>query len=242
MSINFINETYDWKNLSLEQYLNEGNYPSNWSEFFERKDIQNILSDISKNMNRTITIYPSPNMVFKAFRLPLNKVKVLILGQDCYHNPGSATGLCFSIPPNSAINPSLRNIYQELENEGFKPVKNGDLTHWMNQGCLMLNTALTVEKGTPESHLHLWYDFSEKLLDYIGNNSKNIAWLLMGAKALQFKKFANPNNGHICFCTSHTSPFSAHKGFKDIPAFLGSNVFKNINSFLEKNLKQKINW
>ena len=101
---------------------------------------------------------------------------------------------------------------------------------------MMLNTALTVEKGSPESHLHIWYDFSEKVLKEINSKTKNVAWLLMGAKALKFKNLISSN--HKIFATSHPSPFSAYKGFGQTPAFLGSNVFKEINNFLY----EKIIW
>jgi uracil-DNA glycosylase len=233
-----MDEKWDWNTVSLEEYVKEKNYPGSWSSFFERQDIQDIFKSISKNMNRDIVIYPPPNLVFRAFRTPLENIKVVILGQDPYHN-GNATGLCFSVPVGAEINPSLRNIYNELEAEGFSVNKNGDLSSWPTQGCMMLNTALTVEKSSPESHLHLWFQFTQKVLEYIGTQTKNVAWLLMGAKALEFKKYAVPENGHKIFCTSHPSPFSAHKGFRDVPAFLGSGVFKNINTFLGK---EKIIW
>jgi len=234
-------KSWSWKNMTLTEFLSEGNIPYKWKEFFDRKDIRIILEKISAEITRVqyrIPIYPEINRVFRAFEVSLRETKVVILGQDCYHNPGSAVGLCFSVPKGAKINPSLRNIYDELENEGFVTEKNGSLAHWAKQGCLMLNTALTVEQGSPESHLEIWYPFSEKVLEYISENTKNVAWLLMGAKAMEFQDYAK-RNGHKAFLTSHPSPFSAHKSCRGSPAFLGSGVFQKINEFLGE---RKIMW
>lgn len=238
--IKILDEEWDWKNLTLWDFLTEGNYPSNWKEFFLKDDIQKDLEKISKelvNESGNCVIFPPIHKTFRAFCIPLEKIKVIVLGQDPYSDPGAAVGFCFSVPKGNKINPSLRNIYTELENCGFEPTKDGNLSHWVNQGCLMLNTALTVEKGNPDSHTHIWYDFIEKLLQYISENTQSVAWLLMGAKAEVFKKFAD-KNGHKAFITSHPSPFSAHKGFRGYPAFLGSKIFTKINEFIEP----KISW
>jgi len=242
MSIIFLDGSYDWKTLTLWEYLSEGNIPSHWKDFFLRDDVQKTLKNVSDGIvtqSKGCIIYPPIEKVFRAFNTPLNKVRVVVLLQDPYFNPGSAVGICMSVPPKVPINPTLRNVYIELENEGYTPNKNGSLIHWADQGCLMLNTALSVEKGNPESHLAIWYKFSEKVLEYVGKNTKNVAWLLMGAKALEFKKYAIPENGHKVFITSHPSPFSAYKGFRDYPAFIGSGVFRNIDEFLAK---RKILW
>jgi uracil-DNA glycosylase len=242
MSVIFLDETYDWDTLTLWDYLCEGNVPSHWKDFFHREDVQKSLQNVSEGImkkSKGCTIYPPINKVFRAFNTPLNKVKVVVLLQDPYFNPGSAVGICMSVPPNVPINPTLRNVYTELENEGYTPRRDGSLIHWADQGCLMLNTALSVEKGTAESHLHIWYDFSEKVLDYIGKNTRDVAWLLMGAKALAFEKYALEKNGHNVFVTSHPSPLSAYKGFRGYPAFIGSGVFNKIDKFLGK---RKILW
>lgn len=177
----FIDEEWSWKNMTLWQYVQERNLPQTWSDFFNREDIQKILQRISDDISeesKSSVIYPPPNRVFRAFSLPLEKVRVILIGQDPYHD-GNAVGLCFSIPPGAKTNPSLQNIYNELESEGYKPKRTGSLVHWAQQGCLMLNTALTVEKGSPESHLKFWYPFAEQLLQYVSDNTKNVAWLLM---------------------------------------------------------------
>ena len=199
------------------------------------------MNNISKELEveaKTSTIYPEINKVFRAF-IPLDKIKVVILGQDPYHN-GSAVGLCFSVLPGNKVNPSLKNIYTELKNEGYSPVENGILTHWA-KNCCMLNTALTVRKGEADSHTHIWFDFSEKVIKYISDNTKNTVWLLMGSKALEFNPLIDEEK-HTVFVTSHPSPFSAHRGFRYYPSFLGSNVFTQINDYLQAYHNMTIKW
>lgn len=243
MNITFKNEKWDW-NIPLLLFVKEKNYPREWSNFFENenvhKEIKLISELLQKSKSKTI-IYPSIENVFNAFQLPLDKIKVVIIGQDPYHD-GNATGLCFSVPLNTRINPSLKNIYTELKNEGFSFKENGDLSHWLKQGVMMLNTALTVEKSKPESHLEIWNNFMNLVLSKIENETVDTVWLLMGAKAITFSKYVNTSKGHKSFCTSHPSPFSASKSFRNISAFLGSNVFKKINDFLIQKGKKIICW
>uniref|UniRef100_A0A6C0ELU8 Uracil-DNA glycosylase-like domain-containing protein n=1 Tax=viral metagenome TaxID=1070528 RepID=A0A6C0ELU8_9ZZZZ len=234
------NEKWSWKDMDLWAFLAEGNYPRSWKSFFieHSQDLYLISEQIKKEANGA-TIYPPINQVFRAF-IPLEKIKVVILGQDPYHN-GSAVGLCFSVKPGNDINPSLRSIYTELKKEGYTPKENGDLTHWNEQGCVMLNTALTVEKGCPEVHLAFWYEFIKEVIKYINLHCRNVAWLLMGAKALAFKPYVDSSH-HQTFITSHPMPLSAYKGFRGYDAFIGSNVFRNINSFLKDKEKKPIEW
>ncbi len=231
--IKLINNSYRWKNVSLWDFLKEGNIPQGWKSFFMTKDIQILLGKISDKLEkeRSDRIYPIIQDVFRAFYMtPLSKIKVCILGQDPYHSGtnetnGSAMGLCFSVRPGNKINPSLRNIYRELKNEGYSPKEDGVLTHW-TQFCFMYNMALTVEKGCADSHTSIWYDFSEEVIKYIAKNVKKMSWLLMGSKAQQIKNLLPKT--HQIVCTSHPSPFSAHRSYRNIPAFLGSNAFKQI--------------
>jgi len=234
MSLKFIDEEWSWENTSLWNYVCEGNLPKKWQDFFDQKDIQKILQEISEQISNQI-VYPSPNRVFRAFNLPLDKIKVVIIGQDPYFD-GNAVGVCFSIPPGRRINPSLQNIYTELESEGFSPQRTGSLLHWVEQGCLMLNTALTVEKNNAESHLAFWRPFAEKVLQYISLHTKNVAWILMGKHAASFQHCAQ-RNGHKAFITSHPSPFSARRPFQNYPAFIGSGIFQQVNDFLDKQIK-----
>jgi len=238
-AVTFLNEEWNWNNITLWKYIEEGNLPNKWNEMFQREDIKEILKNISEYINerKENIIYPPPNHVFRAFNLELEKIKVVIIGQDPYHC-GNAVGICFSIPSCSKINPSLLNIYNELERDGYFPKRSGNLFHWTKQGCIMLNIALTVEKGKPESHLKFWNPFSKKVLDYISENTKNVAWLLMGKHAASFKDCTN-KNGHKAFITSHPSPLSAYRKYQTYPAFIGSGIFTQINNFLGS---KKIEW
>lgn len=244
MFVQFLDKPYSWNEMSLWQFLEEGNIPSGWKEFFINN--QNILHQISENLeekkeNAELVIYPPINQVFRSF-IPLEKIKVVIIGQDPYHN-GSAIGYCFSVLPGNNINPSLRNIYKQLKNEEYEVKEDGVLTHWVDQGCFMLNTALTVEKANPDSHTKFWYDFTESVIRYVAENKQDVAWLLMGAKAHKFSSIIiQTKNNHKTFGTSHPSPFSAHKGNNLIPAFFGSHVFTQINDKLEKYGKKPIKW
>ncbi len=245
--LKILDEEWSWTNMTLWDYLFEGNWPKKWKKFFTREDVQKELVYISDEIikeSKGCIIYPSPNRVFRAFSLDPQKIKVIILGQDPYHN-GNAVGLCFSIPPGKKINPSLLNIYKELENEGYKPDKTGSLVHWHEQGCLLINTALTVIKGNAETHVHIWADFTEKLIHYLSTSRKNIAWVLMGAKALSYNRDIDKTNGHKSFITSHPSPLSAYRGFgkgMKYPAFMDSGLFKDVNNFLDENGKKKVKW
>lgn len=246
---NLVDKSYDWNDMTLWEYLNEGNIPSTWIDFFLQDDVQVDLFHISEELKkevstRGITIFPAINNIFRSF-IPLEKIKVIILGQDPYFSGTditncSAVGYCFSVRPGNKINPSLRNIYQELENEGFSPTKNGVITHWADQGCVLLNTAITVAKGQADSHTHIWYEFSKKVIKYIVENVDFAVWFLMGGKALKFKSLISKN--HSVVVTSHPSPLSAYRGFQNYPSFLGSNAFQNINKILKKNNRKPIKW
>jgi uracil-DNA glycosylase len=228
-----INDMYSWKNQSLWDFLQEGNIPSGWSEFFERDDVQQQLWNISQSLNEireTMIIYPPINQVFRAFYMvPTEEIKAILVSQDPYHSgtteyDGSAVGLCFSVKSGNKINPSLRNIYKELKNEGFAPIENGDLTHWAKQGVLMINMALTVEKGSAGSHSCMWHQFSHLLVKYVAEKRGNdVHWLLFGKDAHDVAKHVGVGKVHMA---SHPSPLAAHKPCGKHPAFIGSGVFK----------------
>lgn len=227
-NIQFIEDKYTWKNTTLYNYLEEGNYPSEWKEFFHREDIQRELKEISRKIDsyKEQIIYPPINQVFRAFyTLPPSKIKLVILGQDCYHN-GSAVGLCFSVKPGNRINPSLTNMYTEMKNCGYNPKKNGDLTHLPPQGVFLINGALTVLKGKADSHTNIWKTFIQKVVQFVHEKSRDSLWLLMGARAIAFSRYLDEKN---IFGTSHPSPFSAYKEYREYPSFIGSNVFQEIN-------------
>lgn len=246
-TLEFLDENWSWEDMSLEEYIREGNYPKlceGWKQFFEQSNIRAELYKISErieyDVKNNITVFPSIQHVFRAF-IPLEKIKVIILGQDPYHN-GSAMGLCFSVLPGNSINPSLKNIYTELKQEKYSPIKDGCLLSWAEQGCLLLNTALTVRKREPESHLDAWHSFTENVLQYVVKNTTGVAWIFMGAKAVSFLEHLKCGQNHKSFITSHPSPYSASKPFRSYPAFLGSNVFRDVNKWLKKIGKTPIDW
>lgn len=186
-----------------------------------------MLGAIIATLRDKTTVYPSRLDMFKAFRYcPLNNLKVVILGQDPYHD-GSADGIAFSNSKVNKISPSLRNILKETK--GYEK----DLAYWAEQGVLLLNTAQTVEEGRPGSHLPLWEEFTNEVIKVI-NRNPNVVILLLGAKAQSFEeKF---NKYHVILKTSHPSPLSAHRGF------IGSGIFTKCNQELEKMNKKPITW
>ena len=168
-------------------------------------------------------IYPPMNKIFNAFNLtPLNKVKVVIVGQDPYHGEGQANGLSFSVEKFKKIPPSLQNIFKELFDDlRITSPQNGDLQNWAHQGVLMLNNSLTVEKGMPGSH-H-------------GKGRNNVVFILWGRKAQEKCNFINKNT-HLLLESAHPSPFSAHNGF------FGSKPFSKTNNYLKQKNIEPIDW
>lgn len=187
------------------------------------------------------TIYPEKDsgLLFKAFRTTsLSKVKVVILGQDPYHD-GSYDGFAFSNKGKLSISPSLRNIFLEIEREMFNGLKldqDPDLERWAKQGVLLINTAHTVRKGQAGSHLSYWIPFTLTILNIISTQERPIVWLLWGRKAEDIYELSNKNKNHLVLKSPHPSPFSAHTGF------FGNNHFKETNLFLTKNKLNDINW
>ena len=164
-SYKLINTSYSWNDISLLDFINDNQLPKNWEEFFNNIEIIKILFQISESIDTKYTIYPDLNQVFRAFYMTsFNDVKVVLLGQDCYHN-GNATGLCFDVKKGGSLNPSLRNIYKELELEGFNPTKNGDLSHLPSQGVLLINASLSVIKSDADSHTEYWFSFTKELVN-----------------------------------------------------------------------------
>ena len=232
-----IDKTYNWSDMSLSEFINSNQMPSKWNDFFSKQEIRDILLKISLNLKSKNKIYPDLNHVFRAFYMTsLENTKVILLGQDCYHN-GNATGLCFDVKRGGSINPSLRNIYKELKLEGFNPTENGDLSHLPSQGVLMINASLSVIEKDADSHSEYWYPFTKELVKYISQNKKGVVWLLMGNRAQEFEKYIDTKNQHI-IKTSHPSPFSATRSYRDIPSFIGSGCFKEINELIDS----KIDW
>jgi uracil-DNA glycosylase len=187
---------------------------------------------------RTRQIFPNPDDIFNAFHLtPLKDVKVVILGQDPYHNDGQAHGLCFSVKPDVEVPPSLVNIYQELHDDlGCKIPNNGYLVKWAKQGVLMLNTVLTVRAHQANSHRGIgWEQFTDAVIRAVNAQDRPIVFLLWGRPA-QMKKSMLNNPKHLILEAPHPSPLSAYRGF------FGCKHFSQTNAFLEKNGIEPIDW
>ena len=184
------------------------------------------------------TIYPPYDEIFNAFRLtPLSNVKVVILGQDPYHEKGQAHGLAFSTPEGRPIPRSLKNIFKEITAEyGYPLPDSGCLEPWAKQGVFLLNTVLTVEDGNANSHSKCgWQTFTDNVIKVLNTQTQPIVYMLWGKQAEKKKELiTNPN--HLVLISSHPSPFSARRGF------FGCNHFKLANEFLKENKKEEIDW
>lgn len=179
------------------------------------------------------TVYPSKEDIFNAFTIPVEDINIVLLGQDCYHNSGTANGYCFS-SLGKKIPPSLKNIYKEIQQEfperNYK-FNNGNINIWSDrEKILLLNCSLTVEAGKPSSHMNIWKNFTDDVLRYIDKHNKRCVYLLLGNFAKSKKSLIKNKNNIIEGV--HPSPLSAHSGF------FGSNIFKTVEEKLGKN----INW
>lgn len=186
----------------------------------------------------TQVVFPAPEDMFNAFDFtPLSEVKVVILGQDPYHNEGQAHGLCFSVKPEVEIPPSLVNIYTELQSDlGCYIPNNGYLTKWARQGVLMLNTVLTVRAHQANSHRGLgWETFTDAVIKILNEVDRPIVFILWGRPAQNKKAMLN-NSKHLILEAPHPSPLSAYRGF------FGSKPFSQTNAFLEANHLTPIDW
>jgi len=193
-----------------------------------------IVNEYSNGMQ----IFPDSDDIFNAFNFtPLNKVKVVILGQDPYHNIGQAHGLCFSVKPEVAIPPSLANIYKELRDDcGCYIPNNGYLKKWSDQGVLMLNTVLTVRAHEANSHKGWgWEQFTDAAIEVLNKIDRPIVYILWGAPAQKKKSMLN-NPKHLILMAPHPSPLSSYRGF------FGSKPFSKTNEFLRNNGIKEIDW
>ena len=184
-------------------------------------------------------IFPAGSNIFNAFnKTPLDKVKVVLLGQDPYHGFGQAHGLSFSVLPGVKIPPSLQNIFKEIKTDiGIEqPANKGDLTQWAEQGVLLLNAALTVREGEPMSHAKFgWAQFTDAVMRTISENKENIIFLLWG-KFAQDKQVLINTDSHYVLKAAHPSPLSAHNGF------FGCKHFSKTNEILVNHGENPINW
>ena len=214
-----------------------------WSEFFkavETKDYFRSLMSFLDNEYSTKTIFPKRENLFKAFELtPVNEIKVVIIGQDPYHEPGQAQGLSFSVPKGTKVPPSLVNIFKEIHNDIGCDVdfKNGDLTYLAKQGVLLINAYLTVIAGQALSHHRKEYDaLMLDVIKFLNELNQPIVIMLWGNFAKKYEKhLSNPH--HLVLKSSHPSPLGANHG-----GWFNEHQFSKANNFLEKNNSKKIEW
>ncbi len=216
---------------------------SDWKNLFSKihsKDYADSLKRFLDAEYQLNVVYPPRDMVFQAFKFTSPKdLKVVIIGQDPYHNPGQAMGMSFSVPRGMPLPPSLVNIYKEIQNDMKITMnfENGDLTPWALQGVLLLNAYLTVRAGVPLSHKRPEYEkFISDVLDYLESLDQPIVYMLWGGFAKKYeKKIHNPK--HLILKAAHPSPLSANQG-----GWFNQHLFSKCNNFLNENDLKEINW
>lgn len=206
---------------------------------FEKEYFWDIKSFLKKEIESGKTIYPHPKNIFAAFEYtPVDKLKVVILGQDPYHGTNQAHGLSFSVQEWVKVPPSLKNIYKEIQNEypDFEIPESGNLEHWAKQWILLLNSILTVEASKAASHSNIgWEEFTDAVIKNISEHCEGIVFLLWGNFS-RSKKGLIDENKHFILESPHPSPFSAYNWF------FGNGHFKNCNDILQKQGKDEIEW
>lgn len=205
---------------------------------FEKEYMQNLRQFLIREKQAGKVIYPEGKNIFNAMNLlPFEDVKVVIIGQDPYHGPGQAHGLCFSVMPGVEPPPSLKNIFQEIHDDlGIPPATHGNLNSWAEQGVLLLNSVLTVEMNRPASHQGQgWERFTDAIIATLNREHSGLVFFLWGSYA-QKKGAIIDKKRHLVLQSAHPSPFSAHRGF------LGNRHFSKANAYLEAQSKSPINW
>ena len=214
---------------------------NDWNQLLQQESQKPYLQELEHFLNEAYSqrqIFPAKENIFAAFEsTSYQDTKVVILGQDPYHNIGQAQGYAFSVPESFPLPPSLKNIYKELEQEYHVPIhRSGDLTDWAQQGVLLMNTVLTVEAHQAFSHSKMgWQNFTNAALQWLNQKEDPVVFLLWGNSAIQAKKMLN-NPGHLVLTSPHPSPLSAHRGF------FGNNHFRLCNEFLVQHGQKPIRW
>lgn len=217
------------------------NLMNDWDELLNEQTEMEYMSRLRtflKEEYATQTVYPPMSDMFNALKCtPYHSVKIVLIGQDPYHQPGQAMGMSFSVREGVTIPPSLRNIYREIETTtGHKQPANGDLTRWAVQGVLLLNAVLTVRRGEPGSHRGKgWEQFTDSIIHLLNQRAEPIVFLLWGADAKRKQELIT-NPVHKVLTAAHPSPFSADKGF------FGCDHFRKANQLIEENGGTPIEW
>ena len=213
-----------------------------WKErvggYFDRPDMQALSEFLRNELRGGKIVFPPPRQIFAALdATPFDAVKVVILGQDPYHGPGQAHGLCFSVQPGVPVPPSLRNMYAELQRDlGFVPPRHGCLTRWAEQGVLLLNAVLTVEQGLAGSHQGKgWEGFTDSVIEALNREREHLVFMLWGSYA-QAKGRLIDRRRHLVLTAPHPSPLSAHRGF------IGCGHFSKANAYLVEHGMAPVDW
>lgn len=217
-------------------------YDPSWEPILKplfKQDYMRSLSTFVQHERRQTLVFPPENLVLNAFRLtPFEDIKVVILGQDPYHNDGQAHGLSFSVPKGIALPPSLKNIYTELTSDvpGFQYPTSGDLTKWAKQGVLLLNATLTVRAHQAASHQKRgWEEFTDQIIHLVSQKLENVVFMLWGSYA-QKKSMLIDTQKHLILKAVHPSPLSAHRGF------FGCKHFSQANAYLQSKGRKPVDW
>jgi len=215
----------------------ESSWKSRFREEFEKEYFVR-LTDFVKEEYRTRTVFPPGAFIFNAFNLcPFDRIKVVIIGQDPYHGPGQAHGLCFSVRDGVELPPSLINIFKEIESDlGYRPKPSGNLERWASQGVLLLNATLTVCAHQAGSHQRKgWEEFTDSVIRITNTEKENLVFLLWGSYA-QKKGESIDRSSHLVLESVHPSPLSAARGF------FGNKHFSRCNDYLKEKGIEPINW
>jgi len=221
----------------MSQVQIEESWKEQLASEFQQPYFQSIVTFLKREKSAGKKIYPPGSLIFNAFNTtPFDQVRVVILGQDPYHNPGQAMGLSFSVPSGVTIPPSLRNIYKEMKTDlGISPVNHGDLTAWAEQGVFLLNAILTVEHKKASSHKNIgWQDFTNAVIRTLSNEREGLVFMLWGGFARK-KRVLIDADRHLILEAAHPSPLAGG-------AYFGSQHFSKANAYLEKQGKAPIDW
>ncbi|WP_424683574.1 uracil-DNA glycosylase [Frateuria sp. YIM B11624] len=228
-----MSETAEAERIRLEP-----SWKARLGDYLERTDMRALAGFLRAEKRAGKVLYPPGPEIFNAFaHTPFDKVRVVILGQDPYHGPGQAHGLCFSVRPGVPVPPSLVNIFAEIERDlGIPRPDHGCLTPWADQGVLLLNSVMTVEQGRAGAHQNKgWEGFTDAAIEALNHERQGLVFLLWGAYAQRKGRLVDPNR-HLVLSSVHPSPLSAHRGF------IGNGHFSAANRYLESHGQPPIDW
>ena len=224
--------------VDAERIRLEPSWKARLGSYLERPDMRELADYLRTRRREGAVIYPPGPEIFNAFaHTPFDKVRVVILGQDPYHGPGQAHGLCFSVRPGVPVPPSLANVFAEIERDlGLPRPDHGCLLPWADQGVLLLNSVMTVEQGQAGAHQNRgWEGFTDAAIDALNREREGLVFMLWGAYAQRKGKLVDPRR-HLVLSSVHPSPLSAHRGF------IGNGHFSAANLYLESRGQRPIDW